>query len=249
MKYEITQADKDIMARDLQTDRTLKYLNNLTFYKFNIGDVLIREEKHRDYSHPGNFIWKTVTAACGLNCKYVYIYENELGIGYIRRISVNGRKFVDNPMCVTSFDPDQTKFILDPEYADHMLFASENDEFDTKSRYDAIKKKRERIVRLNQKLAIKIDKGEAAAIEWMKKLKPGDQLWFGYGFSGIKKDPVVVKSVQQVSHNWNNFKNTYQLECVDPNNPNGYPSTFQSNNLDSYCFFTTRPHFVDEVID
>ncbi len=250
MKYEITQEDRDVMTRDMCTDRTLKHLRNLSFYKFTIGDVLIREEKCSKHGSYGEYEWKPMTASCGLNNKYVYVFENELGIGYIRRLSVNGRKFVDHPMCVTNFDPDQTRFSLDPEYADHMLLASEEDEFDAKSRYDALKKKREKVKRMNAKIALKLNgDDEQSIIAWMKSLKPGDILWWGYGLSSIRKEPMVVRSVASNTNSWGYNQNSYLLTCVDANNPSAYPHSFQSNSISRYCFFTTRPHYAEEVLD
>lgn len=250
MKYEITQTDRDIMERDMHTDRTLKHLRNLSFYKFTIGDVLIREEKYRKHGSYDEYEWKPMTASCGLNNKYVYIFENELGIGYIRRLSVNGRKFVDHPMCVTTFDPDQTRFSLDPEYADHMLLSGEDDEFDTQTRYETLKKKKERVKRMNAKLALKLDTNNVSSVvTWMKSLKPGDTLWWGNGLSNIRKEPLVVQSVTTNTNSWGYNQNSHTLKCVDVNNPTGYPHTFQSNYMEPYCFFTTRPHFADEVLD
>lgn len=253
MKYEITQEDKDIMERDMNTDRTLKHLKNISFYKFSIGDVLIREERYRNYDkvHGTGFgyEWKTVKASCGLNNKYVYVFENDLGIGYIRRMSVNGRKLVDQPLCVTQFDPDQTRFGLDPEYADHMLLASEEDEFDAKTRYDTLKKKREQVKRMNAKLRLMTGGDELSTIAWMQSLKVGDTLWWGYSLSSIRKEPFVVKDVSKLNNSWNYNGTTWTLQLVDANNTGGYPSTFQSNSLSNHCFFTTRPHFADEVLD
>lgn len=264
MKYDITQEDRDIMERDMRTDRTLKHLRNLSFYKFSIGDVLIREEKHRNYKN-GTSEWKVRTADCNLPYKYVYVFENELGVGYIRRLSVNGSKFVERAMCVTEFDPDQTRFSLDPEYADHMLLAEEQDEFDTKSRYAEAKKKREQINRKNKKLAIPMP-DEAAVITWMQNLKVGDQIWWGHSISGLYKDAYYVHEINlhaprtnntpSASHNpfgWNftsKFEPHIKVSTAPPNTlSSAYASTLYSNNLMSYYVFNQRPLFFDEIIN
>jgi hypothetical protein len=251
MKYEVTQEDKDIMERDMQSDRTLKHLRNMSFYKFSIGDVLIREERYRNYDKvhgaADGYEWKPVKASCGLHNKYVYVFENELGVGYIRRMSVNGSRLVDQPLCITQFDPDQTRFQLDPEYADHMLLASEEDEFDVKTRYSNLKKKRERINRLNEKIRLKWA-DEPAVIAWMQTLKVGDQLWWGYGKNSIHKEPYVVLEVSKnTTGSW--YSNSWFLKMAPANNPNAYPSNVWSNGISSQCFFTTRPTFADEVLD
>jgi hypothetical protein len=248
MKYDITQEDRDTILHDMQNDRTLKHLRNLSFYKFSIGDVLIKEEKYSKHDGTNTYEWKTSIAGCDLPYKYVYVFENELGVGYIRRLSVNGRKFVERPVCVTEFDPDQTRFVLDPEYADHMLLSSEDEAFDTKSRYDTLKKKREQIHRKNKKLRVQIaDDAQAAA--WMRTLKVGDQLWWGYSISNIYKEAYYVQSVD------------CGLGMVDArcsvkltNVPGGgsqaaYGSTIYANNLTRYSVFMQKPTFVEDVIN
>jgi hypothetical protein len=245
MKYEVTQDDQDIMARDLAQDRTLKHLRNLSFYKFSIGDVLIREEKYSKYDGTGSFEWKVSKASCDLPYKYVYVFENELGVGYIRRLSVNGRKFVDRPICITEFDPDQTKFSLDPEYADHMLLANEDDNFDTKSRYDEIKKKREQIHRQNKKIRIPLN-DEAQVLAWMKTLKIGDQLWWGYSISHIYKDTYFVQGID-IKPSPSNCSIRVGTTPVVGNG--GYANNLYTNNLIRYYVFSQRPTFIDEVIN
>ena len=244
MKYDMTPEDHQVIARDLANDRTLKHLRNLSFYKFAVGDVLIREEKYSKHDGTGSFEWKTSIASGSLPYKYVYVFENELGVGYIRRLSVNGRMFVERPICTTEFDPDRTRFILDPEYADHMLLSNEGEDFDTKSRYDELKKKREQIHRKNKKIRIQFA-DEMQAVAWMKTLKVGDQIWWGYSISNIYKKPYFVQSVNIVPH----IGQCYVELTSQPNNALAYASNIYANNLTRYSVFMQKPTFVDEVIN
>lgn len=257
MKYEITQEDRDIMARDMQTDRTLKHIRNLSFYKFSIGDVLVRQS--RRYIDGDRYEWKTDIAGCNLPYKYVYVFENDLGVGYIRRLSVNGSKFVERPMCVTEFDPDQTQFIVDPEYADHLMLASEDEAFDTKSRYAEAKKKREKIHRQNKKLAMKFP-DEAAVAEWMKTLKIGDQIWWGYTVSHINKEPYYINEIaltepadwkKKYSTHWHTPTFSPYIKCSTSLNPsvNAYSNEMTASNLVNYLVFNQKPFFLEEAID
>lgn len=262
MKYEITPEDRQVMEYDLKTDRVLKHLKNLSFYKFSIGDVLIREEKYRNYGNADTlFEWKTKLADCGLPNKYVYVFENELGIGYIRRLSVNGRKYVDKPICVTEFDPDQTRFALDPEYADHMLLSSEDDEFDVKSRYDEIKKKREQIHRKNKKIRLDLQ-NETQAVEWMKTLKVGDQFWWGHSISNIYKEPYFIHEINlqtgiqstAFGSYYSNNRPHIRVSTTAPNTNtasgfSSHGSVIYATSIPSYLFFNQRPSFVEEIIN
>lgn len=262
MKYDITLEDKQTMERDMQTDRTLKHLKNLSFYKFTIGDVLVREEKYNN--HDGKCEWKVRMADTNLAYKYVYVFENELGVGYIRRLSVNGRKFVERPMCITEFDPDQTRFSLDPEYADHMLLSAEDEEFDTKTRYADAKKKREQIHRKNKKIAVSL-LDEAAAVAWMNTLKVGDQIWYGYSIGNIYKDPYSVTEINlqpppasptpappsnPFGYNYGYYAPQFSPHIkISAQSNSAYSSSLYANNLTRYYVFTQRPTFFDEVIN
>ncbi len=261
MKYDITQEDKHIMERDMKCDRALKHIRNLSFYKFTIGDVLIREDKFHNYKD-GTTEWKVRLDSSNLPYKYVYVFENELGIGYIRRLSVNGRKFVETPVCVTQFDPDDTRFTLDPAYADHILLASEDEEFDTKSRYAEVKKKREQVNRKNKKIAVPMA-DEAAVLAWMNTLKVGDQLWYGYSIGNIEDKPYFVHEVVATQPlDWkpafsyygvkDEFKPYIKMAQHAPNTtPTGYSYVNQmyvSNLLRRYVF-NQRPTFFEEIIN
>lgn len=256
MKYEVTAEDRQIMESDLATDRTLKHLKNISFYKFSVGDVLIREEKCSTWNgNDTKFEWRVRTAECDLPYKYVYVFENELGVGYIRRLSVNGRKFVERPICVTEFDPDQTRFILDPDYADHMLLAGENDEFDAKTRYAEIKKKREQIHRKNKKIAVSLP-DEAATIKWIKTLKVGDKFWYGHSIGNIHKEPYTIQEI--VLTEPSGYNTPYRYGAHQPHftpyikatmTNSVHASSFYADTLIRYYVFMQRPTFMDEVIN
>jgi len=239
MKYEKTAEDIKIEETDLKTNRTLKHLRHVNFYKFSIGDVLIREEKW------GTNDWRVKTASCGLPYKYVYVFENELGVGYIRRLSVKGDKFVDTSVCVVNFDPHETRFSLDPSYANHLLLASEDDELDLKSEYTDIKKKREAMHRKNMKLAEKIT-NFAEGLEFLKKMKVGDTFWWGWGIRSIRETPVTITNI---IIKLDGKQPEYEC-CIEYTSSPGSSYT-QRLTIDSMIrgkVFLTKPLFMEEVL-
>lgn len=249
MKYDITPQDLAIMEQDLKNDRVLKHLRNLSYYKFSVGDVLIRENKVQAFG-TNETTWKVELGSGDIPHKYVYVFENELKVGYIRRLSVNGRKFVERSICVTELDPDYTRFKLDPEYADHMLLAGEDAEFDASSRYDELKARREATHRRNKKLKIPMPDVEAA-IAWMKTLKVGDQVWWGHSINNLHKEPYFVDQINLYPPNtsltpWGNQPQDH-IKVSTRANPN-YSSHIYATSLPFYYVFTQRPHFLDEVV-
>lgn len=240
MKYVKDADDRKIEVNDLTHNRTLQHLRDINFYKFSIGDVLVREDKYGE-------AWKVKMASCGLAYKYVYAFENDLGVGYIRRLSVNGKKFVDTAVCIVYFDPAKTRFQLDSAYADHILLAAEGEELDVKSEYSDIKKKREGVHRKNKKAAIRIT-SEAEGVAFIQSLKPGDQFWYGsYSVRSINKEPFKVVSTKVLLHP--SIGDSY-IEYVQGGT--GYyanrPQRLAARHLGHSYIFMTKPIFVDEIL-
>lgn len=242
MKYEKDAEDYRIEKYDLEHNRTLQHMMNANLYKFSVGDVLVCEQKY------GNE-WKVKTASCGLPYRYVYAFENKLGIGYIRRLSVNGRKFVEAPVCVLHFDPDRVRFQIDPSYADHILLADDVDAFDTKSEYAEQKKKREAMHRKNIKLAEKIESTEDA-IKFLKRLKVGDQFWSAWSVRSIEKEPNYVQSIdikEAPYEDQSKLEWSYNPPGAQSKHWNNYVYKLTVNELKQQVVFLTKPFFFDEL--
>lgn len=239
MKYDITPEDQKQIEQDMNSNRTLKHLKDMSYFKFSIGDVLVRQDRY------GEGEWKTYQIN-GTAPKYVYAFENELGVGYIRRLSVNGRRFVERSMCVIEFDPSTTRFVTDPDYTDHLMLAEEGEVFDPKVRYEELKKKREAINRKNEKLRIRFA-NEAEAIAWAKSLKAGDQFWFGYSRNDILRDAKVVSKIHVAAPNmWSNRDYESRIECIPMN---GAASNFvYFYSLTSYYIYNSKPYFVEDQV-
>lgn len=251
MKYVQTPDDIKIMQNDMRNNRTLQHLQNLNLYKFSIGDVLIREDKYGD-------TWKVKTASCGLPYKYVYAFENELGIGYIRRLSVNGRKFVDSPVCVVYFDPDKTRFAIDPSYADHILLSGEDEAFDAKGQYAEVKKRREQRHRKNRKLA-EVVTSVSDAVEVFKKMKVGDPFWLSYSVANIRKEPCYVTHIELRPDPANSEKEPYiewsytAPTATAPQTANSFlrwqnPYRVRASDLTRKLIFLTKPTFAEDIV-
>lgn len=233
-KYEISPDDQKVMDHDMANNRTLKHLKNKAIYKFSVGDVLVREDKY-------GVDWKTQLADCGLPYKYVYVFENELNIGYIRRLSIKGDKFVGNATCVLEFDPTYTRFQPDPEFADHILFSEDGDEFDAHTRYTNLKKKREQINRKNKKMAVVIEKPDAA-IDWIKTLKVGDTFWYGSSIGHINKEMYYVTSIGLDI-------DPHRCHITYSTNPTVQGYRMTAGNMYRHYIFRDKPFYADEIVN
>lgn len=237
MKYVKDADDCNIEKQDMSTNRVLQHLRDINFYKFSVGDILIREDKYGDN-------WKVKIAACGLPYKYVYVFENDLGVGYIRRLSVSGEKFVEMAVCVVNFDPRQTRFQLDQAYADHILLAADGDELDIKSAYSDNKKRREQIHRKNKKATVKIN-NKTDAYNFLKSLKPGDPFWFGWSVRSIRKEPYVVARIVLTT---NPDDSVVEYTVSGQVYSSYYVPNLNMDQLIGGVVFLNKPTFIDEEL-
>ena len=120
--------------------------------------------------------------------KFMYVFENELGIGYIKQLKVDGSGLTNTVQCVANLDPRYTRLSLDPEYAEHMLLGE--GEFDYSKEYHARKAYREEAIAKNNKLLIDIADDDRA-YSWASSLKKGDEFYIGYDYSECNKHVVT----------------------------------------------------------
>jgi hypothetical protein len=234
-EYVKAKVDQQVEKRDMEQHPVLKYLKQTDRFKFKIGDILVLENRYDGK-------WEPEKASCGVACKYLYAWENELGIGYVRRISIDGNRYTGQPQCILNFDPDHCRFQLAPEVMEHMLLGEEGDDVDIKSQYAEIRRKRERVNRHNQKLQ-EDTKTEANVLVMLTKLKPGDrfwaQQWRGYD---LHKNGYEVISITIDKNNLG-----YSLlEFRDFGNASAYKNRWYVNTMVGRKLYLTEPMFKDE---
>jgi hypothetical protein len=240
MDYVKTAEDTKIELNDLKTDKIMKWLRDPNVFKFKVGDILIKESRWTQDRQ-----WEVSKQQCGLAIRYVYAFENELGIGYVRRIAIKGDKCVEHPVAVTSFDPDLVRFQLAPEVMEHLLLGDEGDEVDLKSDYKAVQDRRNLIKQTNKARRIKFKKIEDA-IAQIESMKVGDTFWFATYINGMYKIPFVVTAVLKDSR----FPMQSHIQYVTLGQPvtswsyrtaSLYPETMKKG-----YFFTEKPMFKDD---
>jgi hypothetical protein len=178
MEYQKTQEDKTREIFDMNNDPVLIFLKNQGDHQFKPGDILVRLYFIGDK-------WETekVSSTTDTPKKYLYAFENELGIGYLKQYKTNG-KLSETATCITQFDLGRCKFALDPEYADHIILCGD-EEFKPTNSFKEKKKFRDRAINNNKKLIIGKDRVSIEA--WIDQLKVGDTFYQG----GYVPDMVV----------------------------------------------------------
>lgn len=239
IKYTKTAEDVRIEADDLKNDPTLKFLRDMNHFKFNVGDVLIREDRVTT-STMGDH-WVVKKASCGLPYRYAYVFENELKVGYIRRISIDGKKFVEQSVCITHFDPTKVRFSLDPGYADHLLLGGDAP-FDLNAEYKNAVRKRKALYKENDKIRVPTQTDDEINA-FLDSLQPGDQLWYGWSRNTILKDPATVDKITADANT-----GIRHLKLVYSMNGRSYTYYHDRDNIKRNMWFKTRPKFLDEML-
>jgi hypothetical protein len=156
--------------KDLHQDSDIyQWLTNAKKAKFSIGDVLLKEfygwnnEDAFDDLEPK---WcMELGDEFGLPQRYMYVYEDEQGIGFLKAINPSTGKLEDGliyladlPLAFdinnsnSSENMDAVKFSVDSEYADSILLGCE---FNAKESYEKMKSKKEKVAVINTSNMIK----------------------------------------------------------------------------------------------
>lgn len=193
MKYEKTKADEQKEKDDLVTSPIMRFLQRQEDFRFNIGDVLIKQRKM--WGLPDEDKWETETNRIGGPIKYMYVFENKLGIGYLKRLKVDGTGLASSLICTVNLDPEATRFQLDPEYADHLMLADEDEKFEYNKIYKVNKEFRNEAIIKNRKLLVGGTGSHKKVVEWFKDLKKGDVFWHGHSYDDLISHKYEVTNI------------------------------------------------------
>ena len=180
-EYKLTTEDKERMGRDMNNNPIMRFLQNRDENIFNVGDILVKQSNAFDYkSNKLSDKWETETVSFTNNApkKYMYVFENELNVGYVRPINVNGKLSEKILMCIADINHGHERFTLDPEYVDHIVL-SDNEEFDPQIEYRNRKADSQALKNKNKKLLIK------DLVGWFNSVKPGDKFWLSSTLTDI----------------------------------------------------------------
>lgn len=197
MKYEATQEDKLMMENDMDTNPIMRFLKNRESYSFNVGDILIKQHKRWSDESDESDEWITESnSPTGAPKKYMYVFENELGIGYVKALKVDGSGFTRALTCITTVDQEHNRFVLDPDYVDHMILG-EDGGFTYNEAYKAKKAFRDEAIAKNKKLLVKVTNPKKL-VEWYNGLKVGDKVWYGTSYEQLARQYCIITSIDEI---------------------------------------------------
>lgn len=155
MNLSKSKNDEKKEAKDLVDDPTLVFLANINSYKFNVGDILIKKLLQWDEDGEKRVL-STEVDKIGAPIKYVYAFENKIGVGYIKKLKNDGKGPTKAmPICITKVVQAEQHLMLDPDYAEHLLLSAD-EKFNYNAKYERLKLFREEALKKNEAISIKV---------------------------------------------------------------------------------------------
>jgi hypothetical protein len=200
LKYEKTKEDKDKEKFDLENDPILKFIKHQESFKFNIGDILVMYVNRSYDEDKPEWDIKTTSSTTNAPVKYIYAFENELGIGYIKQLKADGSGLTKTLTCVTDLDPANERLDLDPDFADHVLLSNGEEEFEYNRLHKAAIKYRKDAINKNKKLLLDLPTAKDR-VDWFLSLKKGDKIWMGYSWYDLVEKQWEITKIANTPKN------------------------------------------------
>lgn len=259
MKIELSKDEQKQLDNAVQQNPIRKWFTARETMKFEVGDVLVKHMKVYDWK-TSEHSWKVenINSDTKMAQRYVYIYEDEVGIGYFKQLKVSTGKLGVELFCATDFDFDSTKFEVDPEYAEHTLL---DVEFDIKAVHKKANEAKKIIMKMNRKIGVK-PKTVKEYNDFFEKVKVGDEIFTSTDYAGKRLNSMTIDkiekiAVQTVDQNlgwwWRRFKennpqgvdasDTYKVTYKDQYSSKVERYVMEWNN---HIFFATKPALEDK---
>lgn len=196
MKVELTTAEKKQIDDAMSRNRVRKWLTIRDTLKFEIGDVLIKHHIiwRRETSDYGWTI-ENINSDTKMAQRYVYIFEDDQGIGYFKQLKISTGTLGKELFCVTDIDFDSTRFEVDPEYAEHTLL---DVDFDIKKIHKKSLEGRNIVTKMNRKMGARL-KTFSEFNKFFDNLKQGDTYWTTRDFTGRYVYKYNIQSLTKIS--------------------------------------------------
>lgn len=226
----------------------VRYLRNRETANFSIGDILICQRSWNQYDEVGERKWTTeyTSETTKVPAKYIYVYENEIGIGYVKRLVANGKGLGHQLICLVEINHSNMRFIIDPDYQDSVLLGDDTYSYNNALK-DAQKAKRA-IDKKNKPLLVDTRTWESINAAFAT-LKPGDTVWDGWSSQEASKRAITVISIEKKSkHTYSANKHApcldfYAIELTHSGHPHKYKE--ETEHFVGRKLFLTQPFMYD----
>lgn len=156
--------------------------------QFNVGDVLVVKRRSDGY---------IVKMTGDMPQKYLVVHKDEANIIYCKKVLMSGKIGVGLELPCT-WNHSSYVFQLDEDLAEHMILDAV-DQYDPLTQAREFRKFRDRNKRYNDKIKIKITRGNYGEVSaFLKQLTVGTTFWSMNGHSDINPTKYTVVSNQEI---------------------------------------------------
>ncbi len=252
--FKLTKNDLDRIKNSYEANPVNRYLKAKNRFGFKVGDVLIRKRKS-GYGDTSTWKVETISDRSPVPKKFIYVHENDLGVGYIKQIKSNGKELCDNIQCLDDLDFTWTTYEVDPDYIDHIVLTDGDQDFTVGDQFVELRKKRNKIHNLNRKIAHR-PSTEVEMFNFLSSLSVGQKIWFGSDLYEASYKEMTISKIETGTpkeiYGWSNTRSTLttaiRIEGTEVNTKTGngpYGRTITSE-AHYYVFYTTQPHAYEQ---
>ena len=211
MKFTLTEHDLDHIECIRAGNPVCNFLDQQINSRFSIGDILIRHTKGWDDEDP----WETelVNHTTGVAKRYVYVYEDKHGVGFLKRLKITDGTLGIETFCITEMIGPHSRFKVDPDFEDSILFGDGS--FDIKAIRKAGKAKKDKIVKFN-KASLAKSNSLLAVNNFFAQLKAGDTFYSGNVDGSYILDYKIISITKKyISQMSDDDKESLEYEVVE----------------------------------
>lgn len=195
MKVELKPDEQKQLDQAVKNNQVRKWLAVRDTLKFEVGDVLIKLFRRGGYNDEKvTWVPENIASDTKMAQRYVYIFEDEMGIGYFKKLRLSDGTLGKEMFSITDFDFDSTRFEVDPEYAEHTLLDAE---FDIKEIRKKALEGRKIATKMNRKMGQKF-KTLKEINGFFEKLNVGDTFFTTGDFTGRYQNEYKINKIEKV---------------------------------------------------
>lgn len=196
---ELSDLDKQSISRDRTQDVVTRYLAHIDSMRFRVGDVLNKQYRAWNPHHDTTWTTEMVSSTCRTPSKFIYVHENEQGVGYIKRLKADGTGPTDKLICMSSVNFTCERFVIDQEYADHMLLTPDED-FDYSKSYKQLKQKLRYVTNQNKRYELSFTSEQEVINFLTNKISVGTTMWVKAPW-GVMPEKCTVTDIKMQDRN------------------------------------------------
>lgn len=196
MKVELSADELKQLDCAKKNNLLRKWFAHKDKMKFEIGDVLVKYFLSRDYdTKQDKWVVENINSKNKMVQRYVYIHEDEFGIGYIKQLRVSDGTLGKELICLTDYNYDNCKFEVDPEFAETTFLGAE---FDIKAVHKATLANRKIVTKMNRKIGTKPNSVKQFN-SFLEKVGVGGVFYSTYDYTGRHEKEYKIIKLEKVT--------------------------------------------------